>query len=445
MNIIIANKYREQLKTLNIEVIKELIGQFDASDITDSLESIYFEHIIIDITAIKNNDDITNLQKLSASFDMSKVILLLDNDSRFLTQKFISSIISIGIYNFTKNIEGVKYLLGNPNSYGDVAKYHLVNVQIEPVIEEKKEEKATVRKYSSIDEIYSSTELTPAEKDEMITHIRMQEQVKKAKMGGENSKIVRNKNTRFRIILTFIILPIVLGALTYGYHFFLYTLDNWIDAKSSIGKVIFDEIFEGGPSYSIVIASLLLLPIIFLISKMIDARIKGCRSLPLKFSLIPFGIIIAIFNIDKYFINFLNNVFYVGNLDFKPYMENDIYLNFRYIFYLFMSMYYLRILFNKFKTVEFEAEIGSKTTILEKIVALSFGLVIYLPALHGLFNTFNYVKFITNIFNNIMKIKYIMEILSIIQIIGVFSLITVAIMNRFKLTQELDDGIKKSN
>ena len=442
MNIIIANKYREQLKTLNIDVIKELDGQFDALDITKSLENIYFEHIIIDITAIKNNDDITNLQKLSASFDMAKVILLLDNDSRFLTQRFISSIISVGIYNFTKNIDGVRYLLSNPNSYGDVAKYHIINVP-----EEKKEEpkeKQPTRKYNSIDEIYASTELTPAEKDEMITRIRMQQQVKKAKMGGENSKFVRNKNTRFRIILTFIILPAVLYGLTYGYHFFLYTLDNWIDPKGTVGKVVFDEIFEGGPSYSIVIASLLLLPIIFLISKMIDVRIKGCKSLPLKFSLIPFGIIIAIFNIDKYFITFLDKAFYVGDLDFKPYMENDIYLNFRYVFYLFMSMYYLRILFSKFKSVEFEAEVGNRTTIIEKIVVIIFGLVIYLPTLHGLFNTFNYVKFITDIFNNIMDIKYIMEILSIMQIIGVISLIVIAIINRYKLTKGDENETKKA-
>lgn len=443
MNIIIANKFREQLKTINVEVIKELFGQFDASEITSTLENIYFEHIIIDITAIKNNDDITNLQKLSASFDMSKVILLLDNDSRFLTQKFISSIISVGIYNFTKNIDGVKYLLSNPNSYGDVAKYHVVNVESNSVKEEKVKEKEQTRKYNSVDEIYASTELTPAEKDEMITRIRMQEQVKKAKIGGENSKFVRNKNTKFRIVLTFIILPVVLYGLTYGYHFFLYTLDNWIDANSSVGKVFFGEIFEGGPTYSIVIASLILLPIIFLISKMIDVRIKGCKSLPLKFSLIPFGIIIAVFNIDKYFITFLDKAFYVGNLDFKLYMENDIYMNFRYVFYLFMSMYYLRVLFSKFKSVEFESEIGNKTTVLEKIVAIIFWLVIYLPVLHGLFNTFNYVEFITDIFNNIMNIKYIMEILSILQIIGVISLIVIAIINRYRLTNEVEIAQKK--
>ena len=93
MNIIISNRFSNQLKSLNIDVIKELNGEFDADQIAATMSNIYYDHIIFDITALKNNTNIENIQKLSATFDMSKVILLLDDNKQFLTQEFISSII----------------------------------------------------------------------------------------------------------------------------------------------------------------------------------------------------------------------------------------------------------------------------------------------------------------------------------------------------------------
>ena len=77
--------------------------------------------MILDITAIKDYHDIKNIQKLSISLDMSKVILLLDDSVETNSNEFLSKLISMGIYNFTKNVEGIMYLYNNPNSYRDVA------------------------------------------------------------------------------------------------------------------------------------------------------------------------------------------------------------------------------------------------------------------------------------------------------------------------------------
>ena len=84
--------------------------------------------MFLDITAIKNYKDLTNLQKLSMGINMDKVILLLDsNDSISSSKQFLSRLVSLGIYNFTTDINGLTYLYANPNSYRDVAYLHEIN------------------------------------------------------------------------------------------------------------------------------------------------------------------------------------------------------------------------------------------------------------------------------------------------------------------------------
>lgn len=122
MNVIISNKNKAILDQLNIEVIKRLDGEYLVDEIVDIFHNFFFNKMIIDITALKDYSDLRTIQKLSVSFDMSKIILLLD--SNLSSPDFLSKIISMGIYNFTTNLEGLVYLYSNPNSYGDVAQYH---------------------------------------------------------------------------------------------------------------------------------------------------------------------------------------------------------------------------------------------------------------------------------------------------------------------------------
>lgn len=121
MNVIISNKYQSLLETLDIDVIKTLNGEFEVDDIINQFQNFYFQRMILDITAIKNYRDIRNIQKLSISLDMNKIILLLDDSVEGTSGDYLSKLISMGIYNFTKNIEGIMYLYNNPNSYRDVA------------------------------------------------------------------------------------------------------------------------------------------------------------------------------------------------------------------------------------------------------------------------------------------------------------------------------------
>lgn len=137
MNVIISNKYQSLLASLNIDVIKSINGEFTVEELKMQFSNFYFNKMIIDITAIKDYENINIIQGLSISFDMSKVILLLDDSIKVNSPMYISQLISMGIYNFTSDINTVKFLIDNPNTYKDVANYHNISGFKKPVLNEK--------------------------------------------------------------------------------------------------------------------------------------------------------------------------------------------------------------------------------------------------------------------------------------------------------------------
>ena len=139
MNVIISNKNKNVIDKLDIEVIKRLDGEYSVDEIIDIFQNFFFNKMILDITALKNYQDMRVIQKFSISFDMNKVIFLLDSTSTDTTPDYLSRLISMGIYNFTTNLEGLTYLYSNPNTYRDVAQYHRLDSMIitedEPKVE----------------------------------------------------------------------------------------------------------------------------------------------------------------------------------------------------------------------------------------------------------------------------------------------------------------------
>lgn len=124
MNVIVSNRNHSLLDNLGIDVIKEMNGEFEVDEIISTFQNFFYQRMILDITAIKNYTNISNLQKLSISLDMDKVILLLDGTDATSNPTFLSNLVSMGIYNFTKNAEGIQYLYNTPNTYRDVAQFH---------------------------------------------------------------------------------------------------------------------------------------------------------------------------------------------------------------------------------------------------------------------------------------------------------------------------------
>ena len=136
MNVIISNKYQALLASLDIDVIKSINGEFSVDELVAQFSNFYFNKMIIDITAIKGYQNINVIQNLSVNFDMSKVILLLDDSERVNSPVYLSQLVSMGIYNFTSNVNVVKFLIDNPNTYKDVASYHNISGFKKPTLNE---------------------------------------------------------------------------------------------------------------------------------------------------------------------------------------------------------------------------------------------------------------------------------------------------------------------
>lgn len=127
MNVIVSNKYQAMLSTLDIDIIKSVNGEFTPSELASQFTNFFYNKMILDITAIKDYQSIATIQELSVSFDMNKVILLLDDSESVNSPVYLSQLVSMGIYNFTRNTDALKFLIDNPNQYKDVASYHNLN------------------------------------------------------------------------------------------------------------------------------------------------------------------------------------------------------------------------------------------------------------------------------------------------------------------------------
>lgn len=128
MNVIVSNKYQTLIGTLNIDVIKSINGEFTVEELVNQFSNNFFYNkMILDITAIKNYEDINTMRELSMNFDMGKIIVLLDDSPIVNSGNYLSQLVSIGIYNFTRSIDAVPFLMQNPNTYKDVASYQSLN------------------------------------------------------------------------------------------------------------------------------------------------------------------------------------------------------------------------------------------------------------------------------------------------------------------------------
>ncbi|MBP5678722.1 MAG: hypothetical protein J6X28_02710 [Bacilli bacterium] len=120
MDVVVSNKYRNNLVDLDADIIKSVTGVFEAAEIGEMFKDFFFDRLIIDVTAFKSYDDYNIYQRLVQYLDPDKMILLLPEGSKLCTPNFLSHLISFGIYNFTTNINGINYLLKKSNTLQDV-------------------------------------------------------------------------------------------------------------------------------------------------------------------------------------------------------------------------------------------------------------------------------------------------------------------------------------
>ena len=125
MNVIVANEKSNELASLNVDIIKSVSGVFDALEIVEMFRSFFYNKLILDVTALKGQQDIRSYEVIAQGLDVDKVIFLMPEGSKLCTASFLSRLINLGIYNFTSNINGVNYLIKKTNTLKDVE--HIVS------------------------------------------------------------------------------------------------------------------------------------------------------------------------------------------------------------------------------------------------------------------------------------------------------------------------------
>ena len=120
MNVIVANEQQNALSNLDIDIIKSISGSFDALELVEMFKSFFYNKMILDVTALKNYQELRTYDILSKGLDPDKLILLLPEGTQLCTPNFLSHLISMGIYNFTTNMNGIKYLIKKSNTLKDV-------------------------------------------------------------------------------------------------------------------------------------------------------------------------------------------------------------------------------------------------------------------------------------------------------------------------------------
>lgn len=126
MNVIVANEQQNQLSNLDIDIIKSISGIYDAFEIVEMFKNFFYSKMILDVTALKNYRDLKTYEVLVSGLEPDKIIFLLPDGSDLCQPNFLSHIISLKIYNFTTNINGIKYLLKKTNTLKDVE--HIVKM-----------------------------------------------------------------------------------------------------------------------------------------------------------------------------------------------------------------------------------------------------------------------------------------------------------------------------
>ena len=130
MNVVTANECKSIIDRLDIDIIKRIDGQFELRELLSKFVNLYFNKMIIDITSIANYTDLETIKQLAESVDPSRVILLLNTDPVVNSSVYMSKLVELGFYNFTRNYEGIKFLYSTPNSLENVKHLILTEEQV---------------------------------------------------------------------------------------------------------------------------------------------------------------------------------------------------------------------------------------------------------------------------------------------------------------------------
>lgn len=120
MNVIVTNEQQQKLAVLDVDIIKNIQGSYTAFEIVEMFKDFFYDKMILDVTSVKDYNNIQSYQILAKGLGPDKLILFLPEGTSLCTPQFLAQLVTLGFYNFTTNTDGVKYLLKTPNTLKDV-------------------------------------------------------------------------------------------------------------------------------------------------------------------------------------------------------------------------------------------------------------------------------------------------------------------------------------
>ncbi len=425
MIVVISNKLKDVIDSSKLvdADCKYAIGCYSAEDCARTLASFEMDYLIIDITALKDAFEISAWKTLRDFFDSTKTIILLDESKSYSSVEFLSMLITMGFYNFTKTGEGLLRLMQYPNSYQDVSKYQQMAMSLENRREREEEQ------------ISDYQQKIEENKKMMKDYLEKYQK-------GEAGSHKKDDTLKYQIKIGLLVLPILTFIGVFVIYFLGILVSNFVPAVGDyVGEYLYGELANTGFTPLTIIGIMLVMLFFSVYFVLLNAKIKSRQMTRSKFIVVPFAIYCIIIFGDYYLLGIFENLyklFMFISIEDKPYLVQDLYGLSRWVATAIIFLYYAMIAVNNSKTIKFEKDLSQNLTIIEKFWVIDLIFLLIVPLSYQLSRALPQTNPIYHVFNTIYD-----QPLAMMLIVGLEFVLTILILLQPKFFKEKEYTILK--
>lgn len=399
MIVVISNKLKEVVESSKIgdTDYKYAQGYYSATDCIRTLSKLEFDYLILDITALKDAFQLSVWKDFRDFFDPTKTIILLEQTKSYSNAEFLSMLITMGFYNFTKTGEGLVRLLERPNTYQDVSKYQKMAIMQEERKEVVEEE---------ISEHQRKLEETQGLMKDYL------EKYQKGEIEVEKKPNVLKEQLKVGIL--------ILPLLTFLGVFLIYCLEVVVSyfvpaTNDYVGEYLYGELWNTGFTPLILIGILFVMLIFSVYYSFLNSTIKKKQMTRVKFIVLPFAIYCVIIFGEYYLLGVFERLYEAMkfiSIEGKTYLYQDFYDLSRWVATSIIFLFYAEVFVNNSKTLKIEKDLSQNLTIIEKFWTLDMILLLGVPLFYQISKAFKESSIIYQIASTFYDQPLVMLILA---------------------------------
>ena len=424
MIVVITNKLKEIIDSSRLKEAncKYAVGFYTVNDCIQSLSSLDIDYLVIDITAFKDAFEISSWKRVKDFIDPSKTVILLEEAKSYSNVGFLSMLITMGFYNFTKTGEGITRLMERPNSYQEVAKYQKMAMNLE----DRKEEE---------EERFNDYQRKLGENQDMMRDYLERYQK------GEVSFKRKNDVFKYQLKVGLLALPILTIASVFFIYLFQIFISNMVPLEDSVGEYLYTELAHTGFTPLTIIGILIITVFFSIYYTFLNAKIKRMQMTRSKFIIIPFAIFCVLVFGEYYLVGVLEKFYEfikIIPIDDKMYLCQDLYWLSRYVATAAIFLFYISTFIDNSRTLKFEKDLGQKLTWLEKLWVIDMILLLMIPLACQLSLALPESSSLSSFFSSISDKSLIMMVIA-----GIEFILTILILLQPKFVKEKEYTILK--